>query len=167
MATYTDSYGFAKGVASVSPPAFVQGNYLGMVEVLLDFAKIKAARAAAGVAALGAADVLEIIPVAAGTDVLKVGYEIIKPEGATFTFDLGDGTTPAGYLSNQDGNAAAGTVGRTTLALTEGTPNTVTSYSNGKLYTAADTIDIVLDHASVDTAIIRVWAQVMFLKSAT
>lgn len=160
MATYTDSYGFEKGSASKQPPR-AGLDKSGVLEVVLDFAKIKAARAAAGVAALGAADVLEIIPIKKGTRVKHVGYEILTPEGATFTFDLGDGSSAAGYLSNQDGNAAAGSMGLSSLALTEGTPNTITGYSNGKFYTADDTIDMVLDHASVDTAKIRVFAEVV------
>jgi hypothetical protein len=118
-----------------------------MVE--LDFAKTP----------YGAADVLQVFNVPAGTLVRHVAYEVVTAEGATLTFDIGDGDAAAGYISNANGNSA-GARGVNTLALTEATPNTVTGYSGGKFYSAADTIDITLDHA-VDAGKIRVWAEMV------
>lgn len=102
-----------------------------------------------------ALDVIEAIDVGAGDIVLKVLVEVETVEGGTLTFDVGDGTDPNGYLDAVNGNSAGMT--GTALALTEGAPNTVSAYSNGKLYTAADTIDLVMDNAA-DAAVVKVSA---------
>lgn len=155
MATYTDSLGFNKGSAAFHAAGLTKVHRM---EVTLDFAAIKAARAAAGASALASGDVLEVIPVPAKSLVLRVGYDVTKAEGATATFDLGDGSDTDGYLNDVDLNSVAS--GAMTLALTEGAPNTIAGYSNGKYYSAADTIDLVLNNSSVDAAVVRVWALV-------
>lgn len=104
----------------------------------------------------GAADVLQLFDIPAGSFVLMVGYQVVTAEGGAATFDLGDGATPAGYVSNADANAVGRGVSGP-VSLTEGAPNTVTGYSAGKFYSAADTIDMIVD-AALDAAKIRVWA---------
>jgi len=153
MATYTDSLGFNKGSAAYTDRGL---HKVSIQEVKLDFAAIAAARVAASATALAATDVLEVLPVPAGTHVLSVGYEVTTAEGAVATMDVGDGADPNGYLDAVNLNSAGS--GVMTLALTEGAPNTVTGYSAGKYYAAADTIDISLDHNSIDTAVVRLWA---------
>lgn len=138
-------------------------SYSGMpftvAEVKFEFATIAAARAAAGQAAIGAADVLEAVGVKAGTWVPMVALETSTVEGAAATFDAGDGATPAGYVSNHDGNA----LGWSTSLIT-------TTYSvataGGKLYTANDTVDLVVDSASVDKAVLRLLVPMVDLRAS-
>lgn len=155
MATYTDSYGFNKGTAGFRADGLTK---VTRMEVVLDFAKIAAARTAAGATALASGDVLEVIPVPAKALVMRVGYDVTTAEGATATFDLGDGSDTDGYLNDADLNAVGSGVMALTLA--SGTPNTVAGYSNGKYYSAADTIDVLLNNNSIDTAVVRIWALV-------
>jgi hypothetical protein len=155
MATYTDSLGFNKGSAALRADGLTK---VTRMEVVLDFAKIAAARSAAGAAALASGDVLEVIPVPAKTLVMRVGYDVTTAEGATATFDLGDGSDADGYLNDVDLNSVGS--GVMSLALTEGTPNTIAGYSNGKYYSAADTIDMTLNNNAINAAVVRVWALV-------
>ena len=155
MATYTDSLGFNKGSAALRADGLTK---VTRMEVVLDFAKIAAARSAAGAAALASGDVLEVIPVPAKTLVMRVGYDVTIAEGATATFDLGDGSDADGYLNDVDLNSVGS--GVMSLALTEGTPNTIAGYSNGKYYSAADTIDMTLNNNAINVAVVRVWALV-------
>ena len=89
--------------------------------------------------------------------VLAVGLDVTTVEGGTLTIDVGDGTDPDGFLDGVNGNAAASY--STSLVLAEAAPNTVTGYSNGKYYSAADTIDVKTVNAA-DTAVMRLWAVV-------
>lgn len=99
-------------------------------------------------------DTLEVLNIPAGVLVLRAGHKVITAEGGTAAGTLGDGVDPDGFVAASNLNAAAGTTQISALALTEGTPNTVTGYSNGKFYAAADTIDYVatnaLDKAAID-----------------
>lgn len=156
MATYTDSLGFNKGSAGFHDAT---ARRMYRTEVVLDFAKIAAARSAAGVAALASTDVLQVIPLPAKSYVLAVGYDVTVAEGATATFDLGDGSDTDGFLNDISLNSVAS--GVMALALTEAAPNTVTGYSNGKYYSAADTIDMLINSDNIDAAEVRVWALVM------
>jgi hypothetical protein len=156
MATITDSLGFNKGSAGFHAAGLTKVN---RVEVTLDFAAIAAARSAAGAAALASGDVIEAIPLPAKSFVLAVGYDVTTAEGASATFDLGDGSDTDGYLNDISLNSVAS--GAMALALAEAAPNTVAGYSNGKYYASADTIDVLLNSASVDAAKVRIWALVM------
>lgn len=129
-----------------------------VVDVKLDFAAIAAARVAAGQAAIGAADVLELIPVRAGTWVQLVALQVTTAEGAAATADMGDGTTPAGYLSNVDLNA----IGFTGSLITS---TYSVAVGGGKLYAADDTIDMVVDSASVDVAVVQAFAVLVDLRN--
>lgn len=155
MATYTDSLGFNKGTAA----AYLdQGKYaLTKLSVELDFAAITAARLAAGATALTSADVLEVIRIPAGTQVLAVGLNVTTAEGATLTIDVGDGTDPDGFLDGVNANTVAG-YSSSTVTLVEGAPNTLSpAYGFGKYYGAEDTIDVKTVNAA-DTAVMTVWA---------
>lgn len=156
MATYIDSLGFNKGVAAYTDSGL---HRVHLIEVELDFAKIAAARAAAGAAALGAGDVLEALPIPAKTMVLKVGADVTTTEGGTLTLDVGDGTDPDGFLDGVNANAVAG-YSSAAVTLVEGAPNTLSpAYAFGKYYGAADTIDVVTVNVA-DAAVVRVWALV-------
>lgn len=143
MANYTDSLGFYKNSAAF--PA-KNNDAVSVVSVTLDFAKIAAARSAAGVAALAATDTLEVLPLPAGALVLAVGAQVTKAEGATATMDVGDSGSATRYLSNADLNA---------------TGNTASALTSPYLYTAAGVLRITLDHSSVDTAVVRIYAVIV------
>jgi hypothetical protein len=134
------------------------GNIL-RIERTLDFAEIASYRASAGLTALASSDVYEIFNIAAKTHVLMVGYDVTTAEGATATMHIGDGSDADGFLASVNLNSVGS--GVSSLALTEGAPNTITGYSNGKYYSAADTIDLTLNHNSIDVAVVRVWALVV------
>ncbi len=154
MATYTDGIGFNKGTGAHTS----SGTYkTGVLEVTLDFAKITTDRAAAGATALIANDVIEALSIPAKTMVLAVGLDVTTAEGGTLTIDVGDASDPDGFLDGVNGNTAASYAN--SLVLAEAAPNTVVGYSNGKYYSAADTIDIKTINAA-DTAVVRLWAVV-------
>lgn len=86
-------------------------------------------------------DVAEVVTIPAGTLVLGVMWEVETVEGAARNFAVGDGSDTDGFITTTSANSA--TTGASALALTEGTPNTITGYSAGKYYSAADTIDVL------------------------
>lgn len=158
MATYTDSLGFNKGTAA----AFVDAGLhrVHVLEVVLDFAAITAARAAAGATALTSGDVLEALRIPAKTQVLKVGLDVTKAEGGTLTVDVGDGADPDGFLDGVNANTVAG-YSSSAVTLVEGAPNTLSpAFAFGKYYAAEDTIDVTTVNAA-DTAVMRLWAVVV------
>ncbi len=154
MATYTEGTGFNKGTAAIPNNGL---NKLSMIEVTLNWATIAADRAAAGQTAIGANDILEVMPIPAKTYVMQVGLDVTTAEGGTCTVDVGDAADPDGFLDGVNANTAASYA--TALALAEASPNTVVGYSNGKYYAAADTIDIKTVNAA-DAAVMRLWALV-------
>jgi hypothetical protein len=154
MATYTEGTGFNKGTAAIPNNGL---NKLSMIEVTLNWATIAADRAAAGQTAIGANDILEVMPIPAKTYVMQVGLDVTTAEGGTCTVDVGDATDPDGFLDGVNANTAASYA--TALTLAEASPNTVVGYSNGKYYAAADTIDIKTVNAA-DAAVMRLWALV-------
>lgn len=93
------------------------------------------------VQALAQNEVAELINIPANTFVQKVFYKITTGEGAARNFELGDATDTDGYLVSTSAQNAGGWVA-CGLVLTEAAPNTVTGYTGGKLYTAADTLDL-------------------------
>ena len=145
MATYNDGKGYNLGTGAAHVAAGI--NRVSSITVDLDFAAITTARAAAGLTALGAADILEVIKVPAKTLVTHVALEVTTAEGGTLTLDVGDGDNPDGYLDGVNGNATAAYL---TVAGTD-------AFEAGKYYTAADTIDIVLNNAA-DAAVMTLTA---------
>jgi hypothetical protein len=151
MATYTDSLGFNKGSAALPSSALDKCH---RVEMVLDFPKIIAARSAAGATALAASDVLEVIPVPAGTIVSNVGMEVTTAAGVTSTIAIGDGSAAAGYLAATSANSTGWSGGVPVLSSGAFAP----TLSGGKLYSAADTIDITIGTAVPTAAVVRVFA---------
>lgn len=90
--------------------------------------------------ALAQNDIVQLIDIPANTVVLRVAVTKETLEGAAATAAIGDATTATGYIAAADMNSA--TPECTALALTEGAPNTITGYSNGKFYSAAGTIQL-------------------------
>lgn len=145
MATYNDGKGYNLGTGAAHVAAGI--NKVSAVTVELNFATITTERAAAGLTALTAADVLEVIKVPANTLVTSVALNVTTAEGATLTVDIGDGDDVDGYIDGVNGNAAAAYL---TVAGTD-------AYESGKYYTAADTIDITLNNAAA-TAVMSITA---------
>ena len=104
------------------------------IEAIVDFSKITSALVAQN-------EVVEAIPIEANTMVLGVRAEVLVVEGAARNFGIGDGSGTSSYITTQSANSLAEF--RSALALTEGAPNTVTGYTAGKYYAAADTIDVL------------------------
>jgi hypothetical protein len=149
MAAYTDSLGFNKGTASY--PANIS-EYLSKFEVVLNFADIVAARAAAGATALAATDTLQIISLPAGSVVLSAGVNVITAEttNTTATFDLGfTGGSPAAA------NAYANDVASNSTGLK------AADLANPTVVAAADTIDLLLNTAVPANCVVKVFALVL------
>lgn len=106
MVAYTDSLGFYKNSAGFS------ANYtdrVSVIEIDLDFAKIAAARSAAGVAALGATDTLVIGVLPKGAMVLSGVATLMRAEGAAGNVDVGIGGGVVDFwVDGFDLNAAVG-----------------------------------------------------------
>lgn len=145
MATYNDGKGYNLGTGAAHVAAGI--NRVSSVTVDLDFAAITTARAAAGLTALAATDVLEVIKVPAKTLVTNVVLEVTTAEGGTLTIDVGDGDDPDGYLDGVNGNAAAAYIPVAGTA----------AFEQGKFYTAADTIDVTTVNAA-DAAVMKLTA---------
>lgn len=153
MTAYTDSYGFNKGTASFAAYGDTRISYL---EVVLDFAKIVAARSAASATALAAADTLQIIQVPANALVLHAGFEVTSAETAntTATFDFGfTGASPA--AANAFGNDIASNALGWSWAAGNGLANPIV------IGTSNDTIDLLLNTAAPTNAVLRCFAVVL------
>ena len=147
MATYNDGKGYNLGTGTAHVAAGI--NKVSTVTVDLNFATITTERAAAGLTALAAGDVLEVIKVPANTLVTHVALNVTTAEGGTLTVDVGDGPDFDGYLDGVNANATAAYL---TVAGTD-------AFEAGKFYTAAtiDTIDIVTVNAA-DTGVMTLTA---------
>lgn len=133
-----------------SAPSLVDAQRVRFIRRKIDFSATTAENA----------DVIQALNIPANTLVLRAGTIVRTAEGSALTATLGDGSDADGFVTSVDLNAVE--VKSSALALTEGTPNTVTGYSGGKLYTADDTIDLVLGGAAA-AAIVEVWAMVVDL----
>lgn len=107
----------------------------------------------AAITGLATGDTIQALNVEAGTLVKKVLVKIDTAlVGTSGSVTVGDGTNAAGWDTSVDLKGTAGTVSQTQLGLTEGMPNTlVDAFAAGKVYTAADTIDLVLTSNTVTT----------------
>ena len=150
MTTFTDSLGFNKGDAAY--PANV--TEISKFEVKLDFAKIIAARLAAGATALAATDVLEVIPLPAGSVVLSAGCQVLKASttNTTGTYSVGFGGSTAAYTATLANNALA---------------YGITNLANPTVFATADTIDVLLNTAVGGDGVINVFAFVANVSSSS
>jgi len=144
--------------SSSSGPTGAQPGAFSVNVVELNFATIAAARTAAGQAALASADVLNLFGVENGIWVPMTAMQVTTAEGATATCGIGDGTTPAGFQSASDLNATGWTSSLITTTYSLAT-------AGGKIYAATDTIDMTLNHNSIDTAVARVIAVMVDLRA--
>lgn len=141
MVAYTDSLGFYKNSAGFT------ANYtdrLSVMEIELDFAKIAAARTAAGATALTSTDTLVIGVLPKGAFVLSGVATLEKAEGAAGNIDVGiGGGTVDFWVDGFDLNAAVGTTG---------------GYADATAYYCAVNTNILLtlNSASIDVARVKV-----------
>lgn len=145
MAAYTDSLGFNQGTAAY--PANVSD--ISKFEVTVDFAAVKAARTAAGATALVATDTMQIIKLPAGSVVLSGGMNVLSAEtiNTTATIDIGfTGGSPA--AANVYGNDLA----------TNSTGLKAANAAAATVVATADTIDILLNTAVPEDAVIKFFA---------
>lgn len=141
MVAYTDSLGFNKGSSSY-PSTYA--NRFTVVEIDLDFAKIAAARSAAGVAALAATDTLVLCTLPKGTFVLNGSATLVKAEGAAANIDVGiGGGTVDFWIDGFDLNGTVGTVG---------------GYADSAAYlcTSACNVLLTVNSNNVDTARVKI-----------
>lgn len=152
MPAYTDTLGFNKGVAGFDAK---NPFAVSKLETTLDFAVIKAARAAAGATALAAADTLQVLQIPAKCQILAAGLEVVSVEtvNTTATLDLGftGGSPAAANVFADDAATNAATFAAVALAA----PVTIG--------TTADTLDILLNTAVPQNAKVRVFAIVVNL----
>jgi predicted secreted protein len=116
-------------------------------------------------------DVVQCIHIPASTYVFSVNLQVLagqSPDELSANqsdVNVGDGATTNGWLDAQDCTSAVnatGGIGSGTLTLTEAAPNTVAGYQMGKLYAAADTIDVENATAATGvTGLLRLTAMAM------
>jgi len=103
---------------------------------------------------VAAADVVQALKIPKGAFVTKVGVYTLTAEGATCTATVGDADGANSWDASANLNSVAAYVS------TEGTD----AYAPGKVYTAEDTIDLVMGHAT-DAAKIAVFAEYALIES--
>lgn len=89
-----------------------------------------------------ATDSVVMLTIPARTYVQSVFYEVLLGD-ATQTADIGDGDDPNGWVPAAD-VATTGNSGCSSIALTNGTNESITGYTGGKYYATADTIDLTV-----------------------
>jgi len=126
-------------------PALASGYNIGgqshHAENVLDFS----------VTNVSGSDVVQALNIPANALVKSVWVECMTVEGGVATMDIGDGADADGWDAAVDANSAAGII--------EGDG----AFAGGKLYSSADTIDIV-PSADLDTAKIRIVAEFLVLE---
>lgn len=129
MVAYTDSLGINKGSIAL---ASSYTNRFTVMEYTIDFAKIAAARSAAGATALASTDTLVLATLPKGSYIVGGSVKLLKAEGATATIDLGITGTLTLFANDFDCNTTVATMtGATTAAfLTADTALVMTVNSN-------------------------------------
>lgn len=141
MTAYTDSLGFYKNSAGFTSS---YTDRLGVIEIDLDFAKIAAARSAAGAAALTSTDTLVIATLPKGAFVLNGVATLVRAEGAAANIDVGIGGGTTDFWI--DGFDLNGTVGATA-----GYADTAATYC-----TAETNVLLTINSASIDAARVKI-----------
>lgn len=148
MTAYTDTVGFNKGSAS-STASTNNRTYLQQVD--LDFPAIVAARLAAGLTALAAADSLAVLHIPAKTLILAVGIDITTAETtASATVDIG--------YTGGDVNAWVAAQATTVIGSFVGLGTLMTTAAATNYHHTADTLDMLFLAGIEDTSVMRVWA---------
>ena len=155
MVAYTDSLGINKG--SIALAASYTNRYTVM-EYDIDFAKIAAARSAAGATALASTDTLVLATLPKGSLIIGGMVKLLKAEGAAATIDLGVTGSLTLFANDFDCNTTVGTIvaGTTASALTADTAVVMTVNSNSmdvcKVKLAIVVIDVLANPGSIPNA---------------
>ena len=134
MVAYTDSLGINKGSIAL---ASSYTNRFTVMEYTIDFAKIAAARLAAGATALANTDTLVLATLPKGSYIVGSSVKLLKKEGATSSIDLGI-TGTATLFANDF--ACDGTVG------------TMTGSTTAAFLTADTNVELLVNTNSMDVA---------------
>lgn len=152
MVAYTDSLGINKGSTAL---AASYTNRTSVMRYVIDFAKIAAARSAAGAAALASTDTLVLATLPKGTHIVGGMVKLLTAEGAAATIDLGMTGSLTLFANDFDCNTTVGTIvaGTTALALTADTNVVMTVNSNSmdvaKVELAIIVIDVLANPGSI------------------
>jgi len=109
-----------------------------------------------------AADLLQLFHIGAGQVVERAQIHVETAEGGVLTVDLGDTTDPNGLVVAANGNSAG--YYNSNQALTVGTPDAFTGYSQGKFFTADGTVDLLVNN-NADAAKLHVSIQIADMSS--
>lgn len=116
---------------------------------VIDFAEANTAKGST----LAQNDTIDAVKIPAGSFVKDVIVRMLVPSAASTTMQVGDSTAATNYISSVALDAAANTVsaasGTAILTLTAGA--TVSSYSGGVYYAAADAVRLALNSSSAAT----------------
>lgn len=152
MVAYTDSFGINKGSTAL---ASSYTAHLVVMDFIIDFAKIAAARSAAGVAALAATDTLVLATLPKGTIILGGMTKLLKAEGAAGTVDFGITGSLTLFASNFDVNGTVNTIvaGTTAAAITSDTSLIMTIDTNSidvaKVQLSIMAVDVMANPGSI------------------
>lgn len=131
MVAYTDSLGINKGSAAL---AGSYTNRLSVIEYVIDFAKIAAARVAAGATALASTDTLVLATLPKGTYIIGGSTRLLTAEGAAGTIDLGITGSLTLFANDLDCNTTVGTMtGSTTAAFLTGDTSLVMTVNSNSM----------------------------------
>jgi len=130
-------------MAAISIPQEGQ-RFLGEKPQVIKVAKVSIGVAASNDVVFDAIESLAVFNVPANCLVLEVAIYTPTAWTATAILDVGDGVDPNGWLATAK---VAPTVAQTDGVLKRSTLPTAEAYAAGKLYTAADTIDVAIGTA--------------------
>lgn len=142
MVAYTDSLGINKGSIAL---AASYTNHFTVMDITIDFAKIAAARLAAGATALANTDTLVLATLPKGSMILGGMVKLLKAEGAAATIDLGITGSLTLFANDFDCNTTLNTIaaGTTAAALT-GDTNVVMTVNTASTDAARVLLSIVV-----------------------
>ena len=124
--------------------AFSLGGGMVRISNSIDLQAAQDANTAAGGGTFVSSDIIQCLDIPANMFVLNVFSKIKTASVATtLTAEVGDGDDPNGWDASIDLEGAAGTVGYA-IGGTD-----AYSTTNGRLYSAADTIDLVLTVSAI------------------
>ncbi len=142
MVAYTDSLGINKGSIAL---AASYTNHFSVMDYVIDFAKIAAARSAAGAAALAATDTLVLATLPKGTMIVGGMVKLLKAEGAAGTIDLGITGSLTLFANDFDCNTTVNTIaGSTTLSALTADTNVVMTVNTNAIDVSRVLLSIVV-----------------------
>lgn len=144
-----DAFGFAVLKQNIDIGALVATDY---GKLALASAPLVGLTSFAGFVG-GSSDVMQVFKLPAGTLVHQMGMRVSSADTNSATGALGDGSNTAGWMAAL---ALSSTGSKITLVGDSYGANSVM----GKLYTSADTLDILFASATAIDAVLDVWAVV-------